>query len=300
MLDMTGDTAGYLLYAHARLFSVLQRVSEGDGNRYQAGVEMLLNSADPFGKLNKLVDYDFQHLPQNQLKNGAYESLLDLVVHNPNLAQKFLPNNDLSNTDSYNALLVSSVLAQYQSGYATDMTSLVYPRKKHHHDDLWLTTSSSLETSNKQVVNQSYLKSVTNNVNSIDHNYGVSMSSNINGDQHDQIYNTIPTISLHHESERALGLHIAQFHDALGQTVASLSPNVLAGYTHGLSTAFTSFYRDCTVNIKDEKVLQSLPMPVGTKDQFSTQDSRVLLTHATTVTLQRCLDLIGIQPTKFM
>jgi arginyl-tRNA synthetase len=73
----------------------------------------------------------------------------------------------------------------------------------------------------------------------------------------------------------------------------------------GLSTAFSAFYRDCAVvlpteQIKSDKKQISIPKPSGTDDYFNTQDSRVLLTHATTVTLERCLDLIGIQPTKLM
>lgn len=318
MLDMQGDTAGYLLYAHARLFSMLQRCGVTH-QRYVNNVERLLKKDDPTGVYKQLVEYDYQHLTSTKSNtNQQYDSLFDFIIRNPVVMEDMLLSDDntalsdpqQNKLNTYHKLLVSATLAQYNSPYVADNSSIFYKRRKINNNNIWSKTGNIVDGVEETRVDQDYLESLTHNVMTLDRDYGISLSAPTQNDKttnknnkNNNAYSEIPLIALDHPSERQLALHIAQFHDAMAGTLNSLGPHVMCDYTLALSSAFSAFYRDCPVVMAAEEQIQNVkinPRPVGDAEYFNTQDSRVLLTHATTVTLERCLDLIGIQPTKFM
>lgn len=90
------------------------------------------------------------------------------------------------------------------------------------------------------------------------------------------------SISLKHPSEVALGIHLAQFNEALEQVAEDLVPNRLTDYLYALSEKFNAFYRDCQVE--------------GTEDQ----NSRLLLCEAAARTLKLGLSLLGVQAVEKM
>ncbi len=90
------------------------------------------------------------------------------------------------------------------------------------------------------------------------------------------------SISLQHPSEIALGVHLAQFNEALEQVAEDLLPNRLTDYLYTLSEKFNAFYRDCQVG--------------GTPEQ----NSRLLLCEATARTLKQGLNLLGVQTVEQM
>lgn len=84
-------------------------------------------------------------------------------------------------------------------------------------------------------------------------------------------------IRLKHPSEIDLGLHIAQFNEALEAMDKELLPNRLTDYLYGLAEKFNAFYRDCTVENTPE------------------QNSRLLLCEAAARTMEKGLNLLGVQ-----
>jgi arginyl-tRNA synthetase len=84
-------------------------------------------------------------------------------------------------------------------------------------------------------------------------------------------------IDLVHPSEIALGLHLAQFSEALQSAADDLLPNRLADYLYTLAGKFNAFFRDCHVQ--------------GTPEQAS----RLALCDLTARTLKTGLNLLGIQ-----
>ncbi len=84
-------------------------------------------------------------------------------------------------------------------------------------------------------------------------------------------------IQLEHPSEVALGLHLAQFSEALEAAVADLLPNRLTDYLYGLAERFNAFHRDCRV-AGDPK-----------------QDSRLRLCQLCADTLKVGLSLLGLK-----
>lgn len=89
-------------------------------------------------------------------------------------------------------------------------------------------------------------------------------------------------ILLKHPSEIALGLHLAQFTEALQQVAEDLLPNRLTDYLYTLAEKFNAFYRDCQVEGVPE------------------QNSRLLLCEATARTLKQGLQLLGVQTVEKM
>jgi arginyl-tRNA synthetase len=89
-------------------------------------------------------------------------------------------------------------------------------------------------------------------------------------------------IHLEHPSEIALGLHLAQFNEALDQTARDLLPNKLTDYLYGLAEKFNAFFRDCRV----EGTLQ--------------QNSRLLLCELTARVLKQGLSILGLQTVERM
>ena len=89
-------------------------------------------------------------------------------------------------------------------------------------------------------------------------------------------------IYLEHPSEFALGLHLAQFDEALGQVANELLPNRLTDYLYTLAEKFNVFFRDCRV----EGTLQ--------------QTSRLLLCEATANVMKQGLEILGLTPVERM
>jgi arginyl-tRNA synthetase len=89
-------------------------------------------------------------------------------------------------------------------------------------------------------------------------------------------------ITLEHQSEVALGMHLIQFGEALDQVSNELLPNRLTDYLFGLAEKFNAFFRDCRVE--------------GTPEQ----NSRLLLCEATARTLKQGLSLLGVRTVERM
>jgi len=82
-------------------------------------------------------------------------------------------------------------------------------------------------------------------------------------------------VVLEHPTERALALELAQFAEALQQAVLELMPNRLTSYVFFLSARGTDFLEACHV---------------------LTHPKRLVLVHATALTIAHCLELLGITP----
>lgn len=83
-------------------------------------------------------------------------------------------------------------------------------------------------------------------------------------------------IHLQHPSEIALGMHLAQFGEAIQQVADDLLPNRLTDYLYGLAEKFNAFFRDCRVEGSPE------------------QTSRLLLCEATARVMGQGLEILGI------
>ncbi|WP_435178780.1 arginine--tRNA ligase [Actinacidiphila sp. bgisy145] len=82
-------------------------------------------------------------------------------------------------------------------------------------------------------------------------------------------------------AERALGLHLDAFGDALAEVAESYEPHRLASYLFQLASLFTTFYEQC---------------PVLTADGGPAQvENRLLLCELTGRTLSKGLELLGIR-----
>jgi arginyl-tRNA synthetase len=90
------------------------------------------------------------------------------------------------------------------------------------------------------------------------------------------------TISLKTPSEIALGLHLAQFGEALRSMAEELLPNRLTDYLYELAEKFNAFYRDCPVEGAPE------------------QNSRLLLLEATSRVMDKGLNLLGLKTVEKM
>jgi len=89
-------------------------------------------------------------------------------------------------------------------------------------------------------------------------------------------------IYLDHPSEIALGLHIAQFGEALNQVANDLLPNRLTDYLYTLAEKFHAFFRDCRVE--------------GTPQQAS----RLLLCEAVALVMKQGLEILGLKTVEKM
>ncbi|AAN57096.1 arginine--tRNA ligase [Shewanella oneidensis MR-1] len=87
-------------------------------------------------------------------------------------------------------------------------------------------------------------------------------------------------IVLEHEKEKDLGNKLAQFGEILSRVVDKGQPHVLCGYLYELAGAFSSFYEAC---------------PVLAADNDEQKHSRLLLSQLTASTLQKGLNLLGIE-----
>lgn len=107
---------------------------------------------------------------------------------------------------------------------------------------------------------------------------GIKRKVNVNVEdlkQKHQIY-------LEHPSEFALGLHLAQFDEALSHVANELLPNRLTDYLYTLAEKFNIFFRDCRVE--------------GTLEQTS----RLLLCEATAHVMKHGLEILGLTPVERM
>jgi arginyl-tRNA synthetase len=86
-------------------------------------------------------------------------------------------------------------------------------------------------------------------------------------------------IALDDPRERALGLALLGFPEALEETLASQSPHKLCAYLYDLAATFTTFYEHCRVLVEDE----------------ATQRSRLGLSQLTARVLSGGLSLLGIE-----
>jgi arginyl-tRNA synthetase len=87
------------------------------------------------------------------------------------------------------------------------------------------------------------------------------------------------TITLDHPAERALGVAILQFSEALDRVVGDYRPNYLTDYLYELAGKYSSFFENC---------------PVLKAESEPLRNSRLLLCDLTARTLARGLNLLGI------
>jgi arginyl-tRNA synthetase len=84
-------------------------------------------------------------------------------------------------------------------------------------------------------------------------------------------------VVLEHPSEIALGLHLAQFGEALESVANELLPNRLTDYLYGLAEKFNAFFRDCRVEGSPQ------------------QNERLLLCEAVALTMRQGLHILGLK-----
>ncbi|MFH1924127.1 MAG: arginine--tRNA ligase, partial [Planctomycetota bacterium] len=87
-------------------------------------------------------------------------------------------------------------------------------------------------------------------------------------------------ILLDSPAERALGLELLRFGEALDLVVADYRPNQLTGYLFDLANRYSSFYEQC---------------PVLKAESEAVRNSRLLLCDLTARTLRKGLKLLGIK-----
>jgi arginyl-tRNA synthetase len=96
----------------------------------------------------------------------------------------------------------------------------------------------------------------------------------------DEIRRARPAIAVSQPAERALGLELLRFPEALALAAAELKPNLLTDYLFGLANKYSTFFDQC---------------PVLKAESSSLRDSRLALCDLTARTLERGLDLLGIK-----
>ncbi|RAL38242.1 hypothetical protein DM860_018294 [Cuscuta australis] len=84
------------------------------------------------------------------------------------------------------------------------------------------------------------------------------------------------SLVLDHPDERALGLHLLQFSEAIEEACTNLLPHLLCEYLYNLSEYFNKFYSKCQV--------------IGSKEE----SSRLLLCEATAMVMRTCFYLLGL------
>ncbi|OYV77801.1 MAG: arginine--tRNA ligase [Planctomycetia bacterium 21-64-5] len=89
-----------------------------------------------------------------------------------------------------------------------------------------------------------------------------------------------PAILLDRPAERALGLELLRFSEAIDFTLADYRPNQLTSYLFDLANRFSTFFEEC---------------PVLKAESPQVRDSRLLLCDLTARTIQQGLELLGIE-----
>lgn len=87
-------------------------------------------------------------------------------------------------------------------------------------------------------------------------------------------------IVLSHPAERALGVQLLRFAEALAETEADYMPHHLTGYLFDLAKTYSTFFEHC---------------PVLKAESDELRNSRLLLCDLTARTIERGLELLGIQ-----
>ena len=87
-------------------------------------------------------------------------------------------------------------------------------------------------------------------------------------------------VTLTQPAERALGLQLLRFGDAVHEAAVKYEPHHICAYLWDLSKAFSTFFEAC---------------PVLTADTPELKASRLLLVHVTARTIQTALSLLGIR-----
>lgn len=96
----------------------------------------------------------------------------------------------------------------------------------------------------------------------------------------DELLRRRPPIMLDAPAERALGLDILRFSEALDLTVADYRPNHLTNYLFELANRYSTFFEEC---------------PVLKAETSALRDSRLCLCELTARTLKQGLELLGIR-----
>lgn len=87
----------------------------------------------------------------------------------------------------------------------------------------------------------------------------------------------VESIRLEHPTEIALGLHLAQFGEALQPMARDLLPNRLCDYLYALAEKFHAFFRDCRVEGAEQ------------------EGSRLLLCEAVSRVLEKGMSILGLK-----
>jgi len=227
MLDLKGDTAVYLMYTHARMFSILYKAS----------------------------------------MDGAYaEFIKELVGRGMTGGEVFMQLAEQG--ERHPQKLVAGALVQY-STTKYDHTPFNAP----------LITTPPYFDSNGEVTPEWF------NAHAKQQELGQKLS---------KCLSQLPTLHYVHASELNLLRQLVLFHDALAATITHMMPSHLCAYLSELCQRFSNFYRDCQI------LGSSGQEKDGLETHFTTQDQRILLTHATALTLRRGLQLLGIDSLKRM
>ncbi|KAF5285027.1 hypothetical protein FQR65_LT02339 [Abscondita terminalis] len=97
------------------------------------------------------------------------------------------------------------------------------------------------------------------------------------------------TICLDHEKEWKLGKVLLRFPDVLIKITKDLVLHPLCEYVYEIATTFTEFYDSCYCIEKD-----------SSGDIIKVNDSRILLTEVTAITMAKCFDILGLKPVSKM
>lgn len=267
MLDMRGNTAAYLMYSHARAFSLLAKVAAAPA--FTPAVEAARARAVTRGvTLEALVDADFADAA---LVSSSGRGDIDACV----------------------TALVGAILAQYAQP-AAPMTSVA---------DVAALLCEPVPIRVRPII--------THSSPSTPSGLRVDPSAAADAARRQSVAAaayppSFPVIALSNPSEHALALQVAKFQDAVVATVGALTPHVLCEYAHNLCTAFSNFYRDSPVlktagpgPVQEGESKVTVASLSGVAS-LSAQYSRIVLAHATRLTLTRSLHLLGVSPVKTM
>ncbi|MGL6072640.1 MAG: arginine--tRNA ligase [Fimbriiglobus sp.] len=94
-----------------------------------------------------------------------------------------------------------------------------------------------------------------------------------------------PALQLNEPAERALGLKLLQFEEAILDAAAKYEPHHITAYLWDLAKCFSTFFENCPVNKAPDE---------------ATKLSRFLLVHTTGRTIQAALGLLGIRTVEQM
>jgi arginyl-tRNA synthetase len=95
----------------------------------------------------------------------------------------------------------------------------------------------------------------------------------------EQLRQSSARIAVDHSAERALGLQLLRFAEAIDEALADYRPNQLTNYLFELAKSFSTFFEEC---------------PVLRADSNVQRDGRLLLCDLTARTLKQGLELLGI------